>query len=75
MARKVSLIAVNSELRLANNGVTIRVDSDDPQSSGRLRVGKAKIVWTPAIRGARIGGSRSITITWEKLIEFLKSQP
>jgi len=71
MARRVSLSAVNSELRLANTGITIKVDDDDFQRSGRLRIGKAKIVWTPAVKGAKIGGSRSATKTWEQFIDFL----
>jgi len=67
MARRVSLSAVNSELRLANNGVTIKVDDDAPERSGRLRIGRAKIVWTPKFK--QIGFGK----TWEQLIDFLKS--
>ena len=67
MARKVTLSAVNSELRLANTGITIKVEDDDPERSGRFKIGKAKVMWTPKFR--QIGSEK----TWEELIDFIKS--
>lgn len=70
MARKITLSAVNSELRLKNSGITIRVhDPDDQQRSGRLRIGRAKIVWTPRYKHA--GGKKEVVKKWEDLIDFL----
>jgi len=67
-ARKVSLSALSAELPLGYNGITIKVkDDNDPQRSGKLRIGRA-IYWTTAGKGRR-----PVKKTWEQLIDFLKS--
>jgi len=69
--REISLSALSAELPLGYNGVTISVkDDNDPKRSGKLRIGRA-IYWTDAGKGPK----KPKRITWEKLIEFLKSQP
>ena len=71
VVKKVVLNAINSELRLKNNGVTIRVvDPNDSNKSGRLTIGKATIWWTPSIKGAKIRGRLSKSKRWEELIDF-----
>jgi hypothetical protein len=65
VARKITLSAINNELRLATQGITIRVDGDKPDTSGRLRIGKAKIIWTPKFK--QIPREK----TWDELIVFL----
>lgn len=67
MARRVSLSAVNSELKLANSGMTIKVEDDNPEKSGRLRIGRATIAWTSKFK--QIPHEK----TWDQLIDFLKS--
>ena len=67
-ARKISLKALSAELVLGYNGITIDVkDANDPQRSGKLRIGRA-IYWTFAGRG-----NRPVKKTWDQLIDFLKS--
>jgi hypothetical protein len=70
--REISLSALSAELPLGYNGVTISVkDDNDPQRrSGKLRIGRA-IYWTDAGKGRK----KPKRITWEKLIEILRSQP
>ena len=70
MARKVTINAINSELRLATNGITLRVE-DDSGVSGRLRIGKATVSWTPRGKGNVIGGRNTRSKTWAQLVHFL----
>jgi len=68
---KVAIKAINSELKFRNRGITIAVDeSGNPKLSGRLTIGKAKILWTPSGKGIRIKGSKTVEKTWEELIDF-----
>jgi hypothetical protein len=68
MDRKITLSAVNSELRLRTNGITLTVrDPNDQQRSGRLRIGKGIIEWTPKFKQLPKGRKN-----WDQLIEFLK---
>jgi hypothetical protein len=68
-AKKVVLSAINSELRLRNSAITIRVlDPDDPQHTGRLRIGRATLKWVPKFK-ARPRGEKK----WEELIDFMMS--
>jgi len=71
MAKKVSLMAVNSELRLANNGITIRIVDDQRERNGRLRIGRAIIEWKPTPGPGR--PSRPFKKTWDQIIDFMKS--
>ena len=64
MARRVTLSAVNSELRLANTGITIRIDDEEPERSGRFKIGKAKIKWTPKFKQS------GFEKTWDEVIDF-----
>jgi hypothetical protein len=63
MARHFILSARNIQLRLASTGVTIRVEDDNQDRSGKLQVAKTGITWTP--KRAWGGGPRSIRIIWE----------
>jgi hypothetical protein len=64
--KRVVLSAINSELRLRTSGVTIRVNDNDPEKSGRLRIGKAKVQWIPFRKSTSKGEK-----TWEDLIDFI----
>ncbi len=68
MARRVSLSGVNSQLGIATSGITISVVDDDDERTGRLRIGKAKIVWTPKYK-KRGGGAEKVK-SWDELIAF-----
>jgi len=64
MAKHFSLSARNLELRLANTGVTIHMeDTTDQNLSGKLRVTKTGLTWTPKRKWEV--GPRSIRITWD----------
>lgn len=63
MARHFILSARNIELSLAATGVTIRVEDENPDRSGKLQVAKVGITWTP--KRAWAGGPRSIRIGWD----------
>jgi hypothetical protein len=65
LTRKVSLSAINSELKLANSSMTIRVQDSDDSKSGRLRIGRATITWTPKFK--RTPRSEK---TWDQFINF-----
>ncbi len=64
MARRVTLSGVNSELRIANAGISINVVDDIPERTGRLRIGKAKIAWKPKYKQIEVEK------TWTQLIDF-----
>jgi hypothetical protein len=71
---KVAIKAINSELKFKTHGITIKVDEPGEQKhSGRLTIGKAKILWTPSGKGIRIGGPQTTEKTWEELIDFFTS--
>ncbi len=70
MPRKVALAEINSELRIKTSGITIRLKDGLPRYSGRLRIGKANLVWTPKFK--QIDGPNNHTKTWEELIEFFR---
>ena len=73
MARKVSLRGLSAEFQLGNNGVTISVKDDkDPERNGRLRIGRGTISWTRVVGRGR--PQKPTKKTWEKLIDFLKSE-
>lgn len=63
MGKQFVLSARNIELRLANTGVTIRLEDENPDRSGKLQVSKMGITWTP--KYARAPGPRSVRIPWE----------
>lgn len=65
MPRKVTLEGIQRGVQLGNRGVIIKVDDpDNPQKSGRLRVGK-RVFWKPA--GPRYKEREK---NWEELIDF-----
>jgi len=68
MGRRVTLSAVNSQLGIATAGITISVVDDAPERTGRLRIGKAKIVWTPKFKKRGRGGEKAKS--WDELIDF-----
>lgn len=65
MAKQFRLSARNMEMRPANTGVTISVEDDDEERSGKLQIAKAGVTWTP--KRAWAGGPRSIRIRWEDI--------
>ena len=72
MPRKLTLSATQIELRLANTGMTIRVEDDQGDRSGRLQVSKTGLRWTPKYKWH--GGPQSVRIAWERVPEIFKAE-
>ena len=62
MHKKFLLTASNIELRPARTGVTIKVEEDNDELSGRLLVTQAGVTWIP--KGFKQYGPNSIRIVW-----------
>jgi hypothetical protein len=57
------------EAELGNNGITLRVKSNDGKHVGRLQVGKAKLRWYK--------GKTSVNhkdVSWDAFLEWLESK-
>ena len=61
MVKKLTLSARQIELRLANTGMTIKVEDEQEGLSGRLRISKTGLRWTP--KHAWSSGPRTVHIT------------
>ena len=71
MTKKLMLNAKQIELRLANTGMTIRVEDDDDEYCGRLQISKVGLRWTP--KYAWKDGPRTVLLTWDDLPELFRT--
>jgi len=65
MSKRFVLTARNVELHPARTGVTIGVEDDNEELSGRLRVTQVGVTWTP--KHFVQGGPKSIRIVWRDI--------